>query len=80
MEAYIHLVLILIAVIAVVAYIVHLRWFEHHVWPGSSREELDQILKRNHDELVKKERDEDYKFAKNKLRSRGGNERGSARK
>lgn len=79
MEQYIPVLLILFAVIAVVAYVINLRWFERHVWPGSSCEELDQILKRNHDELVKKARDEDYTYGKNKPRTEAGRSGGNAR-
>ena len=64
MEEYIPALMILMSVIAFVAYMVHQRWFDRHPWPGSTRDELDRILKRNHEELVKKERDEQAKNPK----------------
>jgi Skp family chaperone for outer membrane proteins len=64
MEEYIPALLILMSGIAFVAYMVHQRWFDRHPWPGSTREELDRILKRNREELVKKERDEQAKNSK----------------
>lgn len=64
MEEYVPALMILIAMAAIMVYIIHLRWFDRHVWPGSSREDLDRILKHNHEELVKKERDEQAKNSK----------------
>ena len=65
MEAYMQVVLTLLAAIAAVAYVVHDRWFDCHVWAGSSREELERIMRRNHDERMNKERDEDHKSFNN---------------
>lgn len=64
MQEYIPTLLVLMSVIAFVAYMVHLRWFDRHPWPGSTRVELDRILKRNHEELVRKERDGQAKHSK----------------
>lgn len=56
MEAYIPELMLLIATIALLGFVLHQRWFDRHPWPGSTREELDRMLQRNHNELERKRR------------------------
>lgn len=43
-------ILLVVALLLVVAYFINLGWFERHPWPGSTRDELDEQMKRTHEE------------------------------
>ena len=61
MEAYIPWLMVLIAVIALVAFVIHGGWFDRHPWPGSTRQELEDQMRRTHTERERREREEQLK-------------------
>jgi FtsZ-interacting cell division protein ZipA len=61
MEAYIPWLMVLIAVIALAAFVIHGRWFDRHPWPGSTRQELEDQMRRTHTERERREREEQMK-------------------
>lgn len=47
-------VLLAAVVLLAAAYFINLGWFSRHPWPGSTREELDEQMKKTHDELERR--------------------------
>ena len=61
METYIPWLMVLIALIALAAFFIQGRWFDRHPWPGSTRQELEDQMRRTHTERERREREEQLK-------------------
>lgn len=59
-HAHIPELLLLAAATLAVVFLWKLRWFERHPWPGSTRDELDEQMKRNQHEREESERKKEH--------------------
>lgn len=46
--------IVLLAILFAALYFINLGWFSRHPWPGSTRKELEDQMKKTHDELERR--------------------------
>jgi hypothetical protein len=58
------LLLLATALSILVVYIWRLCWFDRHPWPGSTRKELEEQMRRNHEQLERERREHEHDVRK----------------